>query len=93
MAKSSCCRKAQNESGWSKCLERTRSKDALLALSLHIVLLKLHFGLQRAKAKLFDLSGKSWLKAGDPNVPTTEGFFHFMFLSFQRAKRKGRGEL
>lgn len=69
MAKSRSCRKAQNESGWSKRLERTRSKDAPLALSLRIVLLELHFGLPKAKAKLFDLSGKPWRKAGDPNVP------------------------
>lgn len=74
-------------------MERTRSKDAFLALSLRIVLLELHFGLPRAKAELFDLSGKSWRKAGDPNVPTSEGFFHFTLLSFQGEKRKGRGEL
>lgn len=66
VAESSYCRKVQNESGWSKCVERTKSKDALLAPSLHIVLLELHFGLQRAKAKLFDLSGNSWPKGGDP---------------------------
>ena len=74
-------------------MERTKSKDALLALSLRVILLELHFGLRRAKAKLFDLSGKSWPKAGDPNLPTSEGFFHFTLLSFQREKRKGRGEL
>lgn len=71
--------------------ERTRSKDALLGLSLHLVLLELHFGLWKAKGKLFDFSEKSWPKAGDSNLPTSEGFFHFTLLSFQEGKKK-KGE-
>lgn len=89
MAKSSHCRKVQNESVQSKCLESPRSKVIMLALSLHTVLL--HSGLQRAKEILFALSGKSWPQAGDPNLPTSEGIFHFTLLSFQGGKKKTGG--
>jgi len=91
MAKSSRSRKVQNESGWSKCLERTRSKDPLIALSLCIELLELHFGLQRTKEKLFDLSGKSWPKAGHPNLPTSEASSTLLSRASKGEKKKGEG--
>lgn len=58
VAKSSCCREMHNESGYSKYLERTRSKDALLALSAYAVLSGLNVGLLRAEPKSLDFIGK-----------------------------------
>lgn len=71
-------------------MERTRSNDALLGLSLCAALFELASGLWRAKEILSDLGGKSRPQAGHPNLPISEGFFHFTLLSLQAIKRKGR---
>lgn len=64
----------------------------MLAFSFRTVLLELHFGLQKAKAILFALSGNSWPQAGDPNLPTSEGCFHFTLLEKRKGERGGWGK-